>query len=774
MSHIPDHTSRNSAAEDRYQTLARWASGGMADVFLAKMIGGGGFNKVLALKVLREENQDPTDVRQMFLDEAKTTALLSHPNIVQTFDAGEINGRMYMAMEFVHGETLGSLARRVWHRELFPIPLAVEITRVVAEALHHAHTLTDLEGRPLTLIHRDISPQNIMLTYQGVVKLLDFGIAKVANAASRTKVGIIKGKLQYMPPEQARSERVGPSTDIFALGLVLWELITGRPARDPEQPPMNAWQTAQTQPPPPSFYRVDCDRELDRIIGRATAVDRSARYESAEELAEDLARYVAYNAVHFSLHTSIVEFMNKYFAGRSKRVTDALRNASSRIAATPSEMSVVSPGLLQEPSLVQQIASQNSIEEMTTRTVSVVDLRPPTERRARRVSAFVVAGAVALLLGTQAFSAGGSEQAQGASRPMAIESIPSGANVLMDGQRIGKTPMMADVPSSGSVSITIERPGYMAVHRRLGVQRDSDGVRVELQKANIFGTVMVRSDPPGATIRVDEVEHPQKTPAEISKLWIGEPHRIVVSYPGHVPWIEDVAFTGEQMRELTAELSATEKAFIQADCRPACELVIDGELAGEVSDAPLPVAAGKLLAVELRHQGETKLRKSVSLSRGEIETLRWHSPSASENGHSVARAKRKQTGREDAHIQQTGALARATRSPDDRRDWTLQVRVGSPRVDGVADRGRLRTLIKNMKPQVLDCYADAHREQPFEGKVKARFVIDADGQADKLRISGRAAHPVSACLEKAFARVRFPSQMHSDSVIRVRMRLRAR
>jgi serine/threonine protein kinase len=187
----------------RYRLLAKWATGGMADVYLARQQGAG-FDKLVALKFLRDAG-DSSTFREMFLEEVRTTALLNHPNIVQTFDAGEISGRLFMAMEFVHGETLGKFARMVSRAGgSFPVELAVAITRDLAGALDYAHSLKNLAGTPMELVHRDVSPSNILVSFDGMVKLLDFGVAKVATKLQATSTGMIKGKFSYMSPEQAR------------------------------------------------------------------------------------------------------------------------------------------------------------------------------------------------------------------------------------------------------------------------------------------------------------------------------------------------------------------------------------------------------------------------------------------------------------------------------------------------------------------------------------------------------------------------------------------
>src|SRR4051812_30370625 len=218
----------------RYKVLAKWASGGMADIYVARQQAAAGFEKLVALKFLRDHG-DHGGIRDMFLDEVRTAALLNPPNIVQTFDAGEIDDRLYMAMEFVNGETLSRFGRGVArHLKGFPVELAVAIIRDLANALEYAHTLTTLEGEPLRVVHRDVSPSNVLLSFDGGVKLLDFGIARIATRLENTKDGLIKGKYSYMAPEQAKGESVDHRADIYACGILLWQLLTGKPAFEAE------------------------------------------------------------------------------------------------------------------------------------------------------------------------------------------------------------------------------------------------------------------------------------------------------------------------------------------------------------------------------------------------------------------------------------------------------------------------------------------------------------------------------------------------------------
>ncbi|HEY6882195.1 MAG TPA: serine/threonine-protein kinase, partial [Polyangiales bacterium] len=212
----------------KYHLIASLGQGGMANVFLALMAGPSGFNKLLVIKIMRQDLlAGSEETTRMFMAEARLAARLVHPNIVHTYEVGEQDGRYFLAMEYLDGQPLSSVLNRA--RGDSEIPLA-EYLRMIAElarGLHYAHTLRGFQGEPLEVVHRDVSPQNVIVTYDGQVKLLDFGIAKTADAEHLTQVGTIKGKLDYIAPEQLRSDSIDGRADIFALGAMMWEVISG-------------------------------------------------------------------------------------------------------------------------------------------------------------------------------------------------------------------------------------------------------------------------------------------------------------------------------------------------------------------------------------------------------------------------------------------------------------------------------------------------------------------------------------------------------------------
>ena len=273
----------------KYKLVRLIASGGMAEVYLARQAGAAGFEKLVCLKRILPHLARDKQFVEMFLNEARLAARLDHPNIVSIFDLGEANGNYFIAMEFIDGPSLRAAAKRALERgEWLPIPEIVKIVSMAAAGLHYAHELTEADGKPLGLVHRDISPDNVLVHRNGAAKVVDFGIAKAANSSSSTRTGTLKGKVAYMPPEQLRGDPLDRRTDVFALGVVLYELLAGqRPwAGDSEVSLIGRIMTEV--PPPLSTLRPDAPAGLVAVLDRALAKDREARYASCHDLQADL------------------------------------------------------------------------------------------------------------------------------------------------------------------------------------------------------------------------------------------------------------------------------------------------------------------------------------------------------------------------------------------------------------------------------------------------------------------------------------------------------
>lgn len=276
-----------------FTLLKRLAVGGMAEVYVAKTRGLGGFEKLLAIKVIHPDFSEDGQFVEMLIEEAKISVRLAHVNIGQTFDLGRVDGTYYIAMELVEGVDAFRLSQRAKLRGVaLPVDSVVHILAEVARGLAHAHGQRDEEGRPLGIVHRDVSPQNVLLSYAGEVKLVDFGIAKAALRSGQTEVGVIKGKYHYMAPEQAWGDPVDGRTDVFSAGLVLYELLTGTMVYTGGQLPELLDRVRQADVPDPRRHRRSIPDDLVAILRRATALEPDDRYATAEAFAHALSGYL--------------------------------------------------------------------------------------------------------------------------------------------------------------------------------------------------------------------------------------------------------------------------------------------------------------------------------------------------------------------------------------------------------------------------------------------------------------------------------------------------
>jgi eukaryotic-like serine/threonine-protein kinase len=278
----------------KYRLIAEIAHGGMGIVYLAMAQGPRGFHKLVVVKELKPELIEEPAFLTMFLDEARLAARLSHPNIVQTNEVGNDGDRYFLAMEYLDGRGLDHIRRRAKGAG-FGLSSAMHL-RVIADmlaGLDYAHKLSDFDGTPLQIVHRDVSPQNVFVTFSGHVKLLDFGIAKAASSSHETHAGVLKGKVSYMSPEQARGMKVDARADVFSAGVMLWEALTGRRLRGGKNDRETLTALVTADLPRASSVKPSVPPELDEICARAMAWDRDERYQSAGAMQDDLESYLA-------------------------------------------------------------------------------------------------------------------------------------------------------------------------------------------------------------------------------------------------------------------------------------------------------------------------------------------------------------------------------------------------------------------------------------------------------------------------------------------------
>jgi serine/threonine protein kinase len=381
----------------RYRLLERIGRGGMAEVFKAYIEGFEGYRDPFVIKRIRPEKSDRPDIVEMFCNEARICALLAHPNIVEMYDFGQIGGAYFMAMEYLRGRDLAAVMRALRLRlGVVPPRVAAHVAAEIARGLDHAHRATLADGRPAEIVHRDVTPSNVMLLAAGGVKVLDFGIAKAADAAAPTAAprrGRVKGKLAYLSPEQVRGAEIDARSDVFSLGVVLWEMLAGQRlfAGDNEFQTLRNVLTAPV--PAPSMKRPEVPAALDRLVARALARDPGARYASAAAFAEEAeaARGSALDGAR-GVETLLAELFGAAAAEPRDRVTAALTAVSlSSLDSEPRPRTTS-----EERALAELIATANAAAP----SEPPVQDTPRPRRRLRRV---VAVGAAVLVAAALAF-----------------------------------------------------------------------------------------------------------------------------------------------------------------------------------------------------------------------------------------------------------------------------------------------------------------------------------------------------------------------------------
>jgi serine/threonine protein kinase len=387
----------------QYVLVRKLAEGGMAEIFLAKRLGADGFERNVVIKRMLANLSGLPDFVEMFRDEARLAARLVHPNVVQIHELGFTDGCYYICMEYLPGEDFSTTVRTASFRgEYVPIPLVLRVLADAARGLHYAHEFTDESGRPLNIVHRDVSPSNLYVTYEGQVKVLDFGIAKAESRLAHTRTGVVKGKYVYMAPEQARGGEVDRRADIFSLGVSLYEALTHvRPfARDNDLAVLNALMASEYQPP--RALRPDLSPELEAVVLRAMAFNREHRHATAAEFADDLER-ILQEEPHPPTGAQLATYLRGSFG--EQRYTEKTRIPT---LASLGQVGLPVPMTFSGPSPLSGVTPTPYSEGRTSVVPSPSGTGIPTVQPARSRRGGLVAGILAgcLLLAGGAFVVG--------------------------------------------------------------------------------------------------------------------------------------------------------------------------------------------------------------------------------------------------------------------------------------------------------------------------------------------------------------------------------
>ncbi len=601
----------------KYTLLRKLATGGMAELFLAIQRSVAGFEKLIVIKrILPTMNQDRGFI-EMLLHEARIAATLSHANIVQIFDVGQIDGTYYIAMEHVHGEDLRSIVRQMRKRGVteFPLEHAIGIMTGVCSGLAYAHEKRDLDGSPLNIVHRDISPQNVVVTFTGDVKIVDFGIAKSDTKMGETRSGKLKGKVPYMSPEQARGEEIDARSDIFAVGVMLFELTTGKRLFKGQSEFETLKLICERDYPVPSQVRAGYPVELEYIVMRALSKDRGSRFQTAREMQGALEEFVRRDRLLVS-NAALSQFMQGLFDDKLAAQKEALLQGKQladiielQHATDPSQQQVDADGS-------NRLSTSVLSAPAASRTVTDASVQ-------KRAGGGAWAAAAILLLvaggaggafyywkhkaetGAAAIAVAPPPAARGT---LALTSNPPGAAIWLSGDlRPEVTPAsLTGLPTGRPLDVKLTMDGYEAAKQTVSLtDAEPNGkLDVTLSKGSVVLDVSVSPSAAKPTLQLDGKPQSGTTIEGISS---GDQHELVVSAPGYGD--RSLTFIGAPQERKHIDVVLTREARHvyprSASTQPAgtgklnvsatggwCNVSIDGTARGPTPIAGVELSAG--------------------------------------------------------------------------------------------------------------------------------------------------------------------------------------
>ena len=584
----------------KYTLIRKLATGGMAELFLAIQKSVAGFEKLLVIKrILPSMNQDRAFI-EMLLHEARIAATLSHPNIVQIFDVGQYDGQYFIAMEHVHGEDLRSIVRQMKKKDVleFPLEHALAIVLGMCAGLSYAHEKHELDGSALNIVHRDISPQNVVVTFTGDVKIVDFGIAKSdTRIGEQTKSGKLKGKVPYMSPEQARGETIDARSDVFSVGVMLFELTTGKRLFKGASEYETLRLICEREYPRPSDVRSDYPPDLEPIVMKALAKDAGDRYQSAREMQADLEDFVRRHQIAVS-HIALNQFMQGLFEDKLAMQKEALLQGK-QLADIIEMQHALSTNDVNDVDASGR--HPTSTQSMPAAARTVTDMSTAAHRKKGGVVIGVVAGVLGLAAvggafgylllknktegATRSATSGGDQAAAIVKGSLALESDPAGASIWINGDlRAEVTPAtITQLPTGVALDVKLTLDGFEHAREQITLRaEDTKGhVKLELKKGSVVVEVKVAPEGASPTFTLDGklVAGPR-----IEAVTSGVSHRLVVASPGFTE--QTVSFTGNAMETKRLEVSL-EKAPEKHASNPA-------RANTSATAQPQPAGAGKL------------------------------------------------------------------------------------------------------------------------------------------------------------------------------------
>ena len=540
----------------KYIILDRIAVGGMAEVFKAKAYGIRGFERLLVIKRILPHLSSDEEFVEMFIDEAKISVELNHSNICQVTDLGKIDDNFFIAMEFVNGKDLrGILKKSFITSQNLSVPQCLYIVAEVCKGLDYAHRKTNtMTGQDLGIIHRDISPQNIMVSYHGDVKIVDFGIAKTASKMHKTQAGVLKGKFGYMSPEQAEGQELDYRTDIFSVGIILFEILSGQRLFIGETDFETLEKIKNCEIPDLQSINPEISQDIQDILEKALAKHTQDRFESAMSMHQELAKVLYRDYSNFS-PKDLSKQMEELFAAEIKEETENLKRSIDSIAQEDLDqleglgtirIQKSSKAFENTPSKQSKvlISPKAALEE----DVFIVREDPPSNlfSKLRSIILFCAIAALPLLLWNLFFKTEHvkkkeisetqppEQQAQNVYYSYDVESSPSGAQIFVDGNVYGTTPTQIELRSDTTYNVKLSKEGYEDLLTQFTASEFENQLYYQLVPLPPeMGTILVQSQPSGASVYQKKQKRNGTTPLELQGLDKDQSYTIEVRKDGY-------------------------------------------------------------------------------------------------------------------------------------------------------------------------------------------------------------------------------------------------
>ena len=641
----------------QYYLMEKLAQGGMAEIFKGLSYDVHGIKKTVCIKKILPHLAASEEFIGSLINEAKLAVRLVHGNIAQTFDLGKVGADYFMVMEFVDGKSLSQINKKCLARgKPIPIPFLVYFISEVLNGLGYMHRRSDDAGLPFNIVHRDISPQNIMVSYSGTVKIIDFGIAKAAYRSGSTDSGMLKGKFAYMSPEQALGDEIDQRSDIFSLGIILHEMLTGKRLFKAEDARETIRNVRRAKVSPPSTLRPEVPDELDAITMRSLTKDRRRRYATAADMNEDLVKFLHTSSPEFK-HSDAADFVRELFeddlASNSPEEADArtphlIIDRSNSALADDSQFEATGQApvnlnfkdyMLEEETAIPKLESPEPHEAddpESPKSLAVIESsheRTPIAKKgmfrgkwSRSIVKGIVVGVTlfailtAIRIGLRKSPEEKRETFSPTSAQIMVTTTPADAEVRLDGKSMGHgSPVtMNNVEAGKQHSLTVLRDGYLPHERTVTLTRgEFASIAVELKPAAPpTATLELSSTPPGAKVFLDDAESSLRTPTTLPSLSTARKHTIGFYLEGYRFWTKELELKPGETRTIEVSLTRDFGSLLVDSVPQKALVLIDGTPAGQTPFTRDDLIPGKVYKIEVWQEGFAGYSEEIKAEAG--------------------------------------------------------------------------------------------------------------------------------------------------------------